>query len=145
MLQGGEVLIILVVALVVLGPSRLPDVARKAGKWAAELRQAAREVRQGLEAEVGELKEAGDELRALNAEIKKPFDDIKEGVNEVGVSRLDWTGPKPISGPTPADAMADLDRIESQNKSEPDEDAEDDPSSAGNDAQKDTDDVECGA
>ena len=28
------------------------------------------------------------------------------------MSRLDWEGPKPISGPTPADAMADLEEIE---------------------------------
>ncbi len=120
MLQGGEILIILVVALVVLGPARLPDVARKAGKWAAELRQAAKEIRQGLEAEVSDLKEASEEFRALNEEIKKPLDDVKRGVDEVGVSRLEWTGPKPISGPTPADAMADLDKIEAGSK-DPDE------------------------
>ncbi len=116
MLQGGEILIILVVALVVLGPARLPEVARKAGKWAAELRQAAKEIRQGLEAEVSDLKEASEEFRALNEEIKKPLDDVKRGVDEVGVSRLEWTGPKPVSGPTPADAMADLERIEAESK-----------------------------
>jgi hypothetical protein len=25
---------------------------------------------------------------------------------------MDWEGPKPMSGPTPADALADLDEIE---------------------------------
>ena len=55
MLQGGEIIIILLVALVVLGPQRLPEVARKIGQWSAELRQAARELRSGLEKEVAEL------------------------------------------------------------------------------------------
>lgn len=116
MLEGGEVIIILIVALVVLGPSRLPDLARKAGEYATELRKAAREVREGLEAEVSDLKAAGDELREVNREIRKPFQEARESIDEVGVSRLDWKGPKPLSGPTPADAMADLEKIEAQQK-----------------------------
>jgi Tat protein translocase TatB subunit len=124
MLQGGEVIIILIVALVVLGPSRLPDLARKAGEYATELRKAAREVREGLEAEVSDLKAAGDELREVNREIRKPFQEARESIDEVGVSRLDWKGPKPLSGPTPADAMADLEKIEAQQKLE--EPADDD-------------------
>lgn len=114
MLQGGEFVIILIVAMVVLGPTRLPALARKAGQYATELRKAAREIRQGLASEVSELQSAGEEMKAMNREIRKPFDDLKRGVNEAGTSRLDWTGPKPVSGPTPADAMADLDEIEQQ-------------------------------
>ncbi len=107
MFQGGEVLIIILVALVVLGPSRLPDLARKAGKYTAELRKAAREITAGLESEVSDLKGVRDDLKSVRDEFKK-------GVNEVGASRLEWTGPKPISGPTPADAMRDLEEIERQ-------------------------------
>ncbi|MEX2133916.1 MAG: twin-arginine translocase TatA/TatE family subunit [Acidimicrobiia bacterium] len=118
MIQGGEVIIILIVALVVLGPSRLPDLARNAGQYAAELRRAAREVREGLEAEVSDLKDAGDELREVNREIRKPFDEARQSIDEVGVNRLEWKGPKPLSGPTPADAMADLEEIEARQKLE---------------------------
>lgn len=107
MFQGGEVLIIILVALVVLGPSRLPDLARKAGKYTAELRKAAREITAGLESEVSDFKEVRDDIKSVRDEFKK-------GVNEVGVNRLEWTGPKPISGPTPADAMRDLEEIERQ-------------------------------
>jgi sec-independent protein translocase protein TatB len=112
--QGGELIIILVVALVVLGPARLPELARKAGEYAAELRKAAREIQRGLESEVSGLKEATDELKAVRDEFKKPMDEIRKSADEVGISRLEWTGPKPISGPTPADAMADLEEIERQ-------------------------------
>jgi sec-independent protein translocase protein TatB len=112
MFQGGELIIILIVALVVLGPERLPALAKKAGEYAAELRKAAREIQRGLESEVSGLKEASDELKAVKEEFKKPLRDIQKSVDEVGISRLEWTGPKPISGPTPADAMADLDEIE---------------------------------
>jgi sec-independent protein translocase protein TatB len=111
-LQGGELIIIVIVALIVLGPTRLPDLARKAGEYATELRKAARDIQRGLETEVSDLKAASDEFKAVRDEFKKPLDDVRKGIDEVGVSRLDWTGPKPLSGPTPGDAMADLDEIE---------------------------------
>jgi sec-independent protein translocase protein TatB len=38
-LQGSEIVIILLLALVVLGPEKLPDAMRKAGKFYAELKK----------------------------------------------------------------------------------------------------------
>jgi Sec-independent protein translocase protein TatA len=112
MLQGGEIIIILLLALVVLGPTRLPELAKKLGEWTAELRSAARDLRRGLEAEVADIKQVGEDLKAPLDELKKSSDEVRKGIEESGVSRLDWEGPKPISGPTPADAMADLEEIE---------------------------------
>ncbi len=36
---GAEMLVIMVVALIVLGPNKLPDAARQAGKWMGEFRK----------------------------------------------------------------------------------------------------------
>lgn len=47
-ISGAEVMVILLVALIVLGPDRLPQVARKAGQIFAELRR----VSAGFEAEM---------------------------------------------------------------------------------------------
>lgn len=51
----GELLLILALALVVLGPERLPEVARQVGHLAAELQRLARQVtvelQESLEAE----------------------------------------------------------------------------------------------
>jgi sec-independent protein translocase protein TatB len=105
MLQGGEILIILILALIVLGPTRLPDMARRLGRWTAELRSAAREITRGLEAEVSDLKTVRDELKA-------PLDELRREVRSADPRRYEWKGPKPVSGPTPEDALADLERIE---------------------------------
>ncbi|MGD2103049.1 MAG: twin-arginine translocase TatA/TatE family subunit [Acidimicrobiia bacterium] len=107
MLQTGEIIIIALLALVVLGPRRLPEMARRAGHWASELRKAAREITAGLEAEVAEFKELGDELRTP---IKEIGDEVSSAVNE----RYEWTGPKPVSGPTPEDAMRDFEKMQSE-------------------------------
>ena len=54
-LGGGEILVILLVALLVLGPSKLPDAARQLGKAVAEFRKVSggfqRELRAALEPE----------------------------------------------------------------------------------------------
>lgn len=105
MLQTGEIFIILVLALIVLGPRRLPEMARKIGQWTAELRNAAREITKGLEAEVSDFKEAGNEIREVGRDLRKPIDEVKGG--------MDWKGPKPLSGPTPDDAMRDYEEIQS--------------------------------
>jgi Tat protein translocase TatB subunit len=125
MLQGGEMIIIALLALVVLGPKRLPELARKVGQWSAELRQAARDITQGLESEVADLKQVGDDLKAPIDEITKPLKEIGEEMRAADPRALDWTGPKPLSGPTPDDAMADLEAIEeSQRPPINDEEAE---------------------
>jgi Tat protein translocase TatB subunit len=112
MVQGGEWIVILLVALVVFGPDRLPELARKLGGWARELRNAAREIRVGLEAEIAEVDAARESLKDPVAEVKKAVRDTARLAAETNPKRLAWNGPKPLSGPTPEDALSDLDRIE---------------------------------
>ena len=118
MIQTSEIFVILVLALIVLGPQRLPEIARKLGKWSSELRRAAGELRAGLEAEVADLEGIQSELRDVRRQLSAPLDEVSgafrdaaKSVDEVAGS-VRWIGPKPVSGPTPADAMADLAEIE---------------------------------
>jgi sec-independent protein translocase protein TatB len=65
-LSFGEVLVILVVALLVLGPSGLPKLARTLGKGMREFRQATGELRSAFEGEFYKLdREAKDVARAV--------------------------------------------------------------------------------
>jgi sec-independent protein translocase protein TatB len=52
----SEILLILGLALVVLGPTRLPQVARTLGRWAGRARAMARQFREQLENEADEIK-----------------------------------------------------------------------------------------
>jgi sec-independent protein translocase protein TatB len=48
----GELLLIFVIALVVLGPERLPKLVSQVGRWAGKARSMARQFREQLESEV---------------------------------------------------------------------------------------------
>src|SRR5262245_7361189 len=51
-LGGPELFLILLVALIVFGPRRLPEIGKSVGKMMAEFRRASNEFRQTLETEV---------------------------------------------------------------------------------------------
>jgi hypothetical protein len=78
------------------------------------LRNAAREITRGLEAEIDEVKKAGEELKAPMDEVKRPFTEIRDEMSGFGAKGHEWKGPKPVSGPTPEDAMRDLEEINRQ-------------------------------
>ena len=67
-----ELVLILVVALLVFGPDKLPEIGAKLGKGVRELRQLSREISQG----VNTLTEPIDELR-------KPLDDTAKVMGEI--------------------------------------------------------------
>jgi sec-independent protein translocase protein TatA len=56
-----ELIIILIIALIVIGPSKLPDLARALGKGMAEFRKATQEIKESLDVEE-EFKEAKEDL-----------------------------------------------------------------------------------
>ncbi len=72
--SGAEVLTIAVIALVVFGPHRLPEIARTIGGYLRELRGAVIELRRGLEQEIGPIREPIKEIRE---EISKPVSEVR--------------------------------------------------------------------
>ena len=50
----AEILTIAAIALIVFGPSRLPEISRKAGSVIRDIRDTANELRRGIETEVEE-------------------------------------------------------------------------------------------
>ena len=52
-----ELIVILVIALLVLGPQRLPEVARALGRGLAELKRATQDLKDEIDAEVRKMDE----------------------------------------------------------------------------------------
>ena len=70
-----ELLLIIVVAVVVIGPKDLPLALRTAGKWMAKVRQVSGHFRAGLDAMIreAELEEMEKKWREQNEEIMRQY------------------------------------------------------------------------
>ena len=73
----SEILVIGVVALVVIGPERLPKVARTLGHMAGRLQRYVNEVKADITREM-EL----DELRKLHSQVQSAARDIEQSVSQ---------------------------------------------------------------
>jgi sec-independent protein translocase protein TatB len=71
----SEMGVIAVVALIVLGPERLPKVARQAGEWLGKLQRYVTDVKSDINRQM-EL----DELRKMQAEVQKAASGIESAV-----------------------------------------------------------------
>jgi len=68
-----ELIIILVIALIVIGPSKLPDLARALGKGMSEFKKATQEIKESLDVDQ-ELKEVKEDLVDSISGLDKPFE-----------------------------------------------------------------------
>ncbi|MFZ9492885.1 MAG: Sec-independent protein translocase protein TatB, partial [Burkholderiaceae bacterium] len=73
----SEMLMIAVIALVVLGPERLPRVARQVGQWTGKLQRYVSEVKSDINRQM-EL----EELRRLKTQVQDAAQAIESSVSE---------------------------------------------------------------
>ena len=102
----GELLVILIVAVVVIGPKDLPLAMRTAGRWIGKMRRISAHFRSGIDAMVreAELEEMEKKWKAQNEEIMRRSAALTEA--EAGAPVM--TGPPaaetPPADPAPAPA-----------------------------------------
>ncbi|MCH9673029.1 MAG: Sec-independent protein translocase protein TatB, partial [Gammaproteobacteria bacterium] len=72
-----EIALIAVVALLVVGPERLPALARTAGYWVSKMRRMVAQVKEDVEREI-----RADELRKTIDDEKDAFSDVVSAVDE---------------------------------------------------------------
>ena len=96
----GELLLVGVVALIVIGPERLPKAARMAGNMVGKLQRLVSSVKQELntQIELEELRKAKQEFESAASQFKDDLKDIggntQNDLNEIS------DGLKPSSGPS---------------------------------------------
>ncbi len=86
-----ELVLIMVIALIVIGPERLPEMARNVGRWVGKARGMVRSVKAEIDREL-----AAEELQRVlskQAASVDPFEMIEKAAT-------------PASAPTPTDAPA---------------------------------------
>lgn len=92
----SELVLIALLALIVLGPKRLPEVARTAGRWLGQLRRFMNDVKQDLDKELHSAELS--ELRKLKQEL----DDTRRVIEESSGQLYQDVANSASSSPTPS-------------------------------------------
>ncbi|KAF1710205.1 Sec-independent protein translocase protein TatB [Pseudoxanthomonas sacheonensis] len=131
-ISGGELFFIAIIALIVLGPERLPKVARMAGMWVRRARNqwdsvkdelerelAAEELKRSLHDAKSALQDTEQRIRDSGAEARREFEQMRASVREPDASA-------DASAPTSDEAASD----EPASPSKPQEGQGDEPRNA---------------
>lgn len=84
----SELVVIGLIALIVLGPKRLPEVARTAGRWLGKLRRFVADVKSDLDREIhheelAELRKLKQELNDTRRLMENTSGELLQGFTEV--------------------------------------------------------------
>ncbi len=99
---GSEFLLLCMIGLLILGPERLPRVARQIGSWVGKARQMTRSLQRQLEEEIDVEKNLGFDPKELNPEdMFTPNDDdtysplhVEEDTEDEGAAEEEDAAPK---------------------------------------------------
>lgn len=109
-----ELLLVGVIALLVLGPERLPTAARTAGKWVGKARRMMSQVSQEIDRELkaeelrDKLKKEGDTLglEKIQSTVKEALDKAKDFEHMVAKDSSSLLQPEALSSPPEATGAA---------------------------------------
>jgi sec-independent protein translocase protein TatB len=108
-IAGSEIILLLLIGLVILGPERLPKVASQIGSWIGQARRMTRTMKRQLE----------DELRTEEWK-KSPFEPHVPKDDDTYSPKHEKTPSTPVPGPSPVSA-----NVKASEVSYPDEDEDD--------------------
>ena len=94
-LGTGEILVIAVVALIVFGPKRLPELARKAGEMLAKAKEATSSVTSALDSEYDGITAPLQDLKQEYDSTVKGFKDAASSVTGFSVDMSSTSQPEP--------------------------------------------------
>ena len=96
----AEILLLSLVGLMVLGPERLPRVARTLGGLARKARSSWLNLKRSIEAEM-RAEELKEPLKHFEKEVKSTVDDLKSGIDSI--KDFDPTKPESATKPSETD------------------------------------------
>lgn len=117
---AAEAILVFVIALIVVGPQRFPEIMRQAGRWyriaraysnevMKDVRSAVDEIEREVKAESEDFKGFREELKSLNSDLREAREDVKDIHKDTKAAA---SSPAPITPPAkvaPSSAAANRD------------------------------------
>ena len=113
----GEFVVIFVVALVAVGPKKLPEVTRTLGKGLADLKKAFDDVKGQVQTEFNDIKDTSGIKEALSSgvELKQSLQDMTEQVKSDFKKTVNTSTTEPVNDLT-KNVMETVEQIEKTDK-----------------------------
>ena len=107
----SEILLTSAIALIVLGPERLPKVARQVGNWMGRARAMARQLSEQLEREVNEVNSLNKDINSLNVDnlLKAPDRPVPDANLRIPAADHTDTPPHALAADAPSANVASPD------------------------------------
>jgi sec-independent protein translocase protein TatA len=75
---GGELILIIFIALMLFGSDKIPDIARTMGKAMAQLKNATNDIKSEIQKSAN-----ADDFKSLTADFTSEIDNVKQGFNKI--------------------------------------------------------------
>ncbi|TGD57746.1 Sec-independent protein translocase subunit TatA/TatB [Flavobacterium humi] len=96
---GGELIVIIFIALMLFGSEKIPDIARTLGKAMAQLKNATNDIK----SEIQRSADANDiDIKSLTSDFTSEIDNVKQGFNKM-ISDA--------PGETPLDITSEINKV----------------------------------
>jgi len=82
-ISAGELMVILLAAFIVFGPSKIPEIARKIGRGMNEIRRASDEIKREITKETRKVEKEMKVEGSVFKDMKKTADEIKQDFENV--------------------------------------------------------------
>lgn len=102
-ISAGELFVILLVAFIVFGPSKIPEIARKIGRGMNEIRRASDEIKREINKETRKFENEMNVEGSVYKDLKMTAEDIKKDFEDTGKAFTD-TMDKPSGVPPPPES-----------------------------------------
>lgn len=83
-----EIIVILAIALIVLGPKKLPEIAKSLGRGIAEFKKATQDFKENIDVD-NDFKEAKDTIQGIKGDLERG---VRQSVSGESVSRESVSG-----------------------------------------------------
>lgn len=110
-----EMIVICAVALIVVGPDKLPDMARTVAKWVFELKKTVNQVKESLEDEDNLIGSVQSDLRETGNKLKENLIETEHFTFHEPGTPKNLPGAD-LSGDDVIDVDADIDTIDSESQ-----------------------------
>lgn len=127
---GMEIMVIMLVALIIFGPGRLPEIGAQVGKAVRDFRRTTNDLTREFNESTGEIRSTMDEMKGTMTQVERESRELAQSIpatindtrNAVAANGTTTTAapaaakpaPATVAAPSKTDPLADLDSLDDE-------------------------------